>query len=409
MEKAWNVEETVIPSPEQWLRLCFLGGCEFQRGDGNVRLETAKTSALFAYLALQRLPQPRHKLMGLLWGNLPESSARNNLRHALMHLRREFNPPERSSLILTEQQTVAFNHQADYWLDVEEFEQRRKRASELTADASRPDNRYSLLREAIDLYRGDLLEGLYVDDAPVFEEWLMVERERLRSLALESLQRLVAFYIGWGEYDTGLDYARRLLAMEPWLEEAHRQTMRLLALSGQRSAALEQYETCRRVLAEELNAEPSPETQSLYESIRVSAEEIRPPRASAPPRNLPPQTTPFVGREKELAKIAELFRDPSCRLLSLVGPGGIGKTRLAVRAAAKVDAFRDGIFFVPLAGVASPNLLVSSMADAIGLAFRGGESTQAQLFNYLRDKAMLLLTDNLEHLLEGTRLLEEIL
>lgn len=391
------------------LHLRLFGGCEFRHADSVVRLETLKTSALLAYLVLERTPQPRHKLIGLLWGNLPEASARANLRHALWYLRSAFNAPEHPSLILTEQQTVAFNPAVPYSLDIAEFLNRLKRESELTSDATHPDNRVTLLREAIDLYRGDLLEGFFVDDAPGFEEWLLVERERLRALAIDALHRLVAYYIGWGEYDTGLDYARRLLEMEPWLEEAHRQMMRLLALSDQRSAALAQYETCRRVLAEELNAEPSPETQSLYESIRASAEETRPSRASAPAHNLPPQATPFIGREAELTQLAALLRNPACRLITLVGPGGVGKTRLAVRAAVNADIYRDGIFFVPLAGVGSVDLLVSAIADALGLTFQGSANPEATLLDYLRQKEMLLLIDNFEHLLAGAQLLAEIL
>lgn len=395
-------------SPESWIRIRLFGGCEFRRADRVVRLETVKTSALLAYLVLQRAPQPRPKLIGLLWGNLPEASARANLRHALWHLRSKFDSPQHPPLILTEQQTIAFNPDVPCSLDVEEFEQRIRREAELTTGSTHPDNRVTLLREAIDLYRGDLLDGLYVDDAPAFEEWLLVERERLRAMAIETLHRLVTYYLDWGEYAEGLDYARRLIAMEPWHEDAHRQMMRLLALSGQRAAALAQYETCRRILAEELNAEPSPETQALYESIQAS-EDLGQPRAAPPARSLPLQATPFVGRAEELAKIAELLRNPACHLLTLVGPGGIGKTRLAVRAAAGMETFRDGVFFVPLVGVGTAELVVHALATALGLTLRGGESARTQLLDFLRDKEMLLVVDNFEHLLDATDLLTEII
>jgi predicted ATPase len=129
-----------------------------------------------------------------------------------------------------------------------------------------------------------------------------------------------------------------------------------------------------------------------------------------PPHNLPAQPTPFVGRDKELAEIADRLGDPACRLLTLIGPGGIGKSRLALQAAAThLEPFRDGVYFAPLASLSSIEFLVSRLADALKFAFYGQESPKSQLLNYLREKSLLLLIDNFEHLLEGAPLLEEIL
>ncbi|MBN1147452.1 MAG: tetratricopeptide repeat protein, partial [Anaerolineales bacterium] len=147
-----------------------------------------------------------------------------------------------------------------------------------------------------------------------------------------------------------------------------------------------------RALAEELGIEPDEETRALYERIRATRE--------ACPHNLPPQLAPFWGRKEELAEIAERLEQPACRLLTLVGPGGIGKTRLALQAAAEqVGYFLNGVFFVPLADVTSSRFLLAAIAEAIGLAFSGDETPQAQLLNDLRDKEMLLVLDNFEHLL----------
>ncbi len=392
---------------EPKLRIYLLGSCKFLFEGNIIRLETAKTSALLAYLALQTRPQPRQKLIGLFWGDQPEVNANRNLRHALWNIRQKLNLPDQPPILLSDSQGITFNATGDAWLDVREFEQCLKSASDIPV-AALPDDRYTLLRQAIDLYWGDLLDSIYLDDAPEFEQWMLMERERLRAQALETLQRLVEYYVGWGEYVTGLDYARRLLEMEPWLEEAHRQKMRLLALSGQYSAAVAQYETCRRVLAEELNIEPSHETQALYKSICASMEGNCSERP-IPRRRLPPQSTPFVGREEELTQLAGLLDNQACRLITLVGPGGIGKTRLAVRAAAASVGFRDGIYFVPLVGVASSDLLVSAMADALGLTLYGGKSLQEQLLDALREKEMLLLMDNFEHLLPAAEWVAEIL
>ena len=400
------------PSSTSPVSLRLLGRCEFRRGEELVHLETTRAAALLAYLALAGAPQPRQKLLGLLWGHLPEEKARANLRHTLWHLRTRF--PGEIPLIETTQQTVAFNRQAGCRVDVAEFEACLENEGQMGNAQGSPQNRYALLGQALDLYEGDLLEGLYIDDSPGYDEWLIVERERLRALAVQALQRLVGYYLSWGEYEAGIHYARRLLGMEPWQEEAHRQLMRLLLLSGQRSAALAQYETCRQALAEELGVEPAPETQALVETIRQSGEAAgAAPAGGGRPglAHLPPQTTPFVGREGELARLAQLLGDPACRLISLVGPGGIGKTRLAVRFCTGDLAlsFPDGIFFVPLVGVSSPDLLIPAISDAIGLAFHANASPPSQLLGFLKDKATLLVLDNFEYLLDGAGMVSKIL
>lgn len=131
---------------------------------------------------------------------------------------------------------------------------------------------------------------------------------------------------------------------------------------------------------------------------------------SAHPHNLPPQPTPFFGREKELAEITELLEDPICQLLTLVGPGGIGKTRLALQAAAeKIEAFSYGVYFVPLASLSSANFLIPTIAESLKFSFYSREDPKVQLLNYLREKEMLLILDNFEHLVEGAGLLSDIL
>ncbi len=126
--------------------------------------------------------------------------------------------------------------------------------------------------------------------------------------------------------------------------------------------------------------------------------------------NLPVPATPLVGREAELAALAELLRDPECRLVTLVGPGGIGKTRLAIEVAtAQLEAFGDGVCFVSLASLNSPEFMVPAIVAALGFEFFGSTDPGIQLLNYLREKKMLLVLDNIEHLLDGVELLAEVL
>jgi predicted ATPase/class 3 adenylate cyclase/Tfp pilus assembly protein PilF len=131
---------------------------------------------------------------------------------------------------------------------------------------------------------------------------------------------------------------------------------------------------------------------------------------AAQPHNLPPQATPFLGREEELAAVARMLEDPACRLITLTGPGGIGKTRLSLQVAAeKIESFAHGVYFVPLAPLSAPEFIISAIADALHFSFYSREAPKVQLLNYLREKALLLVLDNFEHVVAGAGLLAEIL
>ncbi len=348
---------------------------------------STKAQALLSYLAVTGIPHPRPHLAGLLWGEKTEEAARVNLRQVLSNLRRLVG----DHLIITRQE-IAFDRRSAYFLDVETFERL------LTAPSPSPDE----LRHALSLYRGEFLKELYVRGAPDFEAWVLLKRARLQTLAVEALQKLIVHHRQRGEYHAAIRYAQQLLTITPWQEEGHRQLMWLLAHTGQHEAALAQYERCRHLLATELGVEPSSRTRALYERIRAAR------RLSHPP--LPPQPTPFIGRERELRQIARLLANPDCRLLTLVGPGGIGKTRLALQVAAQHrDAFLHGVGFVPLASLQSPALLPQAIAKALGFTFHGQADLETQLLNHLREREMLLVLDNFEHLLTGTEFLVTLL
>jgi tetratricopeptide (TPR) repeat protein len=199
------------------------------------------------------------------------------------------------------------------------------------------------LKAAVELYRGEFLEGVMLEGCAEFELWVVGERERWRQRETEALEELVAYHGGRGEYEEGLRFGRRLLGLEPWREEAHRAVMRLLAWGGQRAAALAQYEACQRALAEELGVEPAAETTQLYEQIR-SGEMVTPVAATV---RLPDFSVSlpsflegdeeaavepaFVAREEELKQLGE-FLDAALngagRVAFVTGEAGQGKTAL---------------------------------------------------------------------------------
>ena len=376
-------------------------------GEPVIRFRANSAQALLAYLAMHAgVAHRRETLAGLLWPDHPESVALQNLRQALRRLRTAIADDKTDSppWLHATRTTIALHPPADpstgpaYRLDVDTFSDAiataRGHAHRRLEDCAPCMQR---LEEAVALYRGDLLQA-FSSSSALFEEWMVVERERLHVQALEALSALAAYHEEREAYEQAMGYARRQVEMEGWRESAHRQWMRALALSGQRGAALAQYETCRQVLRKELGVEPAPETTALYERIR-DGEELR-LASPATPHNLPAQLTPFVGREALLAEIAARLRDPGCRLLTLVGPGGSGKTRLALEAAAhELDCYEHGVFFVALAPLQSPEAIAPAVAQALALQFHGEGTPEQLLLHYLRQRAMLLVLDNYEHLL----------
>jgi predicted ATPase/DNA-binding SARP family transcriptional activator len=399
------------------LSLALLGAFQVERdGQPVIGFESLKVRALLAYLVIEaNRPHQREALAGLLWPDLPDERARTNLRQALANLRlvigdRGAIPP----FLFVTRETIQFNLASDHWLDVAAF------TAHLAACRTHPHRRIVTCRscaqrmeQAAALYRGSFLDEFFLSDSAAFEEWVARQREWFHQHVLQALARLAAYDERRGAYEEARRSARRQVELEPWCEEAHQQLMRALWFSGQRSAALAQYETCRRILTDELGVEPAPETTALYKRIRDhAAQALRSDGTDRAlrPTPLPVPPTALVGREAELADLADMLANPACRLLTLVGPGGIGKTRLAVQAAAEQRAgFPDGVAFVPLAPLGSDAFLVPAIAEAVGLTFSSRPDSKVQLLNYLQEKELLLLLDNFEHLLAGAELLGDIL
>jgi len=394
------------------LSLFLLGAFQVTlAGEPVTRFESNKVRALLAYLAIETgQPHRREVLAALLWPEWPERTARAYLRNALSDLRQAIGDHHATPPYLSiDRTTIQFNLDSDCWIDVQTF-----RALVEGDPGEAPIDHP--LEEALALYRGSFLEGFSVRDSPAFEDWALVVRERLERLASTALHRLAAAYVERGQYDRACGYARRRTELEPWNEGAHRQLMRALALSGQRSAALAQYEACRRALRGELDAEPGPETVRLYEQIRdgalsVPRDEVQ-EKAGVPQKrhNLPAPLAPLIGRRSELAQLGDLLRDPGCRLITLSGPGGSGKTRLALEVAAtQVGYYPDGVYWVGLAGVGAIDAIAPTVAKAIGFSLYGAEDPLHQLLQHLRERQMLLVLDNYEHLLAGAGAVVSIL
>lgn len=383
---------------ENKLFIYLLGKAEIRPANAApVKFNQNKSLALLAYLATTKRVHSRAELAGLLWSKSSEANARASLRKVLADLR----PYVAKHLTITHQE-LAFNTSSPYWLDVQAFEQHI-----VTSQRSQKANRVlmpkaaSTLAQATDLYRENFLTGLYVKHAPAFEEWVFVQRERFRLMALRALHTLSAYYMAQGQYADAINSISHLLTLEPCQEDAHRQLMSILALSGQREAALKQYDVCRQILAEELDIAPQDETTALYERIRTSA------ALTMSPQPMPTfaTTVPLVGREQEIADILEYLKSPECRLLTLLGIGGIGKTRLAQEVMARLSKGKASrttspeVYFMHCAAVQSEPAFLPTLAQSIHFYFASTENPHRQLLNYMCDKRFVLILDNFEHLL----------
>lgn len=401
------------------LSLALLGTFR-ARLDGQAigEFESDKARALLTYLVVEvDQPHPRDHLAGLLWPDWPNTNARANLRHALNNLRtvlrnQETNPP----FLLSERQTIQFNPASDYFLDVEEFGRHLVELAKVEpGQAGEPI--VQGWQRATKLYAGPFLHGFFLPDCSAFEEWLLLTRERLQLQMLATLRALALHFEQQGDYKEAQRYVRRQLELDPLREEAHGQLMRLLALTGQRSAALVQFETCRKLLADELSVGPDAELVALQQQIQTGqlrplppAATPIPPRLATPRHNLPAPTTSLIGRQAESSALCQKLLSPEVRWLTLTGPGGTGKTRLALQVATKlVEQFGDGVFLVPLAPIQSPELVGPTIAEVLGVRETGDGHVLELLKEFVQDKHLLLVLDNFEHLIPAAPVVTDLL
>ncbi len=361
------------PSIEQpeLLRLYFLGTFRVERKGQTIRLSTRKHESLLAYLALFPEPHLREKLAALFWGDVTDEQARLSLRVALSTLRKELG----NVLFRADRDTVQLNPDCHVWVDAREFEESVKNNSE----------------SANELYCGDLLPDLY-------DDWVALEREQLRSVYLDALLRLVQHARSESKYTRAIEFARRVLATDRANEKAHQHLIFCYLALGNRTAALKQYEDCQRALRDEMDVEPSSETTALYVRAQTKATNAKSPEALF--TNLPTPLTSFVGRVNEIGQIKQTL--DTTRLLTFVGAGGCGKTRLAIQVATELAAaekFRDGVWWVELAALVDPALVTQTVAMVFNVSESSAMPLIAVLTNYLRAKKLLVVLDNCEHLL----------
>jgi DNA-binding SARP family transcriptional activator len=288
------------------LQVSLLGEFCLRYGETAVSALDARSQSLLAYLILNRKTHTRQHLAFQFWADSTESQARTNLRKTIHKLRQ--NLPHSEQFLHINRQTIQWQPEASFSLDVDEFE----RSLETTGSQSSISN----LQNSISLYIGDLLPGHY-------DDWILAARERLRQQYLACLEQLVDLLEAERQYQSAIRYARRLLREDPLHEAAYRRLMRLYALDGNVAGALRIYHTCNTILQRELGVHPSPATQETYERLL---------KKEAPSTVSLPERVPLVARESAWNKLQTIWRQTIHQKRQIVlinGEAGIGKTRLA--------------------------------------------------------------------------------
>lgn len=370
--------------------LLLLGEMQLFIGPQPVRFARRKCAALLAYLALHPGAQPRDRIAQALWPQATADAARGSLRVTLTELRKLLGPEvleagDGSSLALRTEALGGLGGGLDL---------QRLQATIARVDGAPVDE----LQAAVALYRGELAANL---DEP----WLEAPRQQLAAGWRRVLHRLVAHHRGAGQYHAAVALARRALQSDPADEAAHQHLMACLWAMGEREAALHQVTLCEQALQQHLGQPPSAETLALAQDLKRQAARAGSARLS----NLPQPATRFVGREDELNQIEEQL--DRTRLLTLFGPGGSGKTRLAIQAAAEVAyAYDGGVWWVDLSTLDDGQRVVKILAGVLGVQEQGEAPLLALVARHIGSQRMLLVLDNCEQVLQAcSRVVEQLL
>lgn len=375
------------------LEVKLLGQFEVRLDSQPVEIPSRPAQSLLAFLILNiGTAYRREKVAGLLWPDSSENNARNNLRQALWRIRKSIG----DGYLQADKMSITFTAEKNFWLDAQVLEM-------ATASNAPVD----VLEEAVSIYEGELLPGFY-------DPWVSLERERLQGVFEQKIQRLLQLLIKEGRWDDANQWAERWISFGQSPEPAYRVLMTSAAGRGDQAGVVAAFHRCVKAIEEDLGVEPSHETLELYEKLtsgeaifQANKKDVR----AGPPVQLPHHLTPFIGRQEELASLSKLLADPDVRLQTILGPGGIGKTRLAIEAArAQAESFADGVYFISLASVDDTGFITSQIADVLKVQFHlrhkredwNNDTQIEQLHAYLKEKQLLLLLDNCEHLLTST-------
>ncbi len=392
-----------------------LGGCSIADSHGTlIDLASRKAEAIIMYVLFsEKAACEREELATLLWAEMPESNALTNLRVTLAAIKRHC-----SDLLVITRRRVSLNPEIEISSD---WDILGGHISEILADGHETNelslDQAQLLSEKLPLYRGDFLQGFFIKNTIVFEDWVSYKRETIRRSVIDACQMLIHTYRKNNQVSEGITVAQTLLYIDPFNDAAHNWLIELYALNGEREKSLAFFEDYKNMLSEGIGVEPSDETLELVEDIRhgdiavESATRKAIEKSSLPiPNNIPMELSKFFGRESELAQLRDYLHNPHMRLVTMVGQGGTGKTRLAIEAAKQnMRLFTDGVWFVRLDSVVSADLVLPEIYKVLGITYPQRDQAQAQLIEYMNGHHTLMVLDNFEHLLDASPIIAGVI
>lgn len=360
----------------------LLGAPQFERDGVSSALPREGPLWLVAFVACHDDVVSREEIIEVLYPDVEAGAARNRLRN-LLHRTRTL---EWTAGLEADARGLRWNADCDV---------RRFRLAFTQGDWA----------EAVRVYRGIFLEGCRVYDSPELETWLESERENLQAAWRDAALNHAASLQAAGTPERAMPILERALELDPYAEEAVQAYLRSAAGIGQRALAERVFGAFRVRLERDLGLEPEAATVRLYESLFESpsagvAEPSRAPVVDRAVRGPRAPLTSFVGRESELEAVSHQLQNPECRLLTLTGPGGMGKTRLALEVLERArPAFAGEVYIVPLEAVSNGAMILGAIAEALGFSLAGAQSPQRQLAEFLGNRPRLLVLDNFEQLL----------
>ncbi len=398
-----------MPS-EPLIRVTLFGYPVARRASGEeIPLESAKVRALLAYMALHAdAPQSRDYMAFFLWPDIPNETARKNLRQALYSLKKALSPLDGTCLDIQRHTLCLYTH-PELWVDALEFSRLAQQVAEHThrSEGACPycASRYEGM---LNLYQGDFLQGFSIRASEPFEEWLTEQREFFRIQVLNGVQFVTRFYYLRGEFKQVEKLARRWLRLDPWSDAAYSYLIRALALQGRKSAAWQAYHEFTRMMREDLGVDPPPEAEHLMYDVQRDL--LTPPPSARWRKHLPAPFPPLIGRQNEVDHLLNILAHPDSRLVTITGPGGIGKTRLAQELAHQaLTLFPDGVYWIRLTNVKTKAELVAAIREALEVSLNV-EGFGLRLARWLEEKQALLILDDVDAIHDvAAALVQEIL